>query len=59
MKNGEQWRRGYQNGFYNGFHEAINKVLAILENEIATARTSKSSKTARLTSAYNRIAKLL
>ena len=37
----------------------VKEVLTILEDEIATAHTSKAGKTSRLTSAYMRIKQLI
>lgn len=38
--------------------EMLNKVKAILTDELATAHTSESGRTSRLTSAYNRVSAL-
>ena len=51
MKKGQNWRMGYQ----QGYREAIEEVKKILTDEIATAHTTKSGKTSRLTSTYQRI----
>lgn len=50
-KKGESWRKGYQ----QGRTELLSAVKEILVDEINLARTTKSGKTSRLTSAYNRI----
>ena len=51
MKEGQSWRMGYQ----QGYREAIEEVKKILTDEIVIAHTTKSGKTSRLTSAYQRI----
>jgi len=57
MKMTKQPKKG-RKGFMQGRAEALAEVEAILISEIAKSHTTKSGKTSRLTSAYNRVKEL-